>query len=421
MNVFRLAIKNLLYRRLSTALSVLLLSFGCGLISLLLLSKKQLEQQFIRNIEGVDMVVGAKGSPLQLILSAVYQIDAPTGNIALHDFEKLKQNALVKTAIPLSFGDSYQDFRIVGTEAAYVELYTTDLDLAHFPTTGEVWLGADVATATKLKAGDTFYGNHGIQNAMEQHTGLEYKVTRILPPQGNVLDALIITDLSSVWAVHETHEEHHEPEAHQHESDADHEDEHLHDDHEVHEDHAHEEEKEITAALIQFRGAMARIMLPNYINDKTPMMAALPAFEINRLFGLVSDGVLFIQALAFVIILISGVSVFIALYQSLHARKAELALLRNLGAGRRQLFTLICTEGLLIACIALLLSLGLSRLILITLAQNSLSIGLDLNWWMWLREETYLCLSALGIGLLASLFPAIQAFYINIPKALAHG
>jgi putative ABC transport system permease protein len=387
----------------------------------LLLSKKQLEQQFIKNIEGVDMVVGAKGSPLQLILSAVYQIDAPTGNIALSDFEKLQRNTLVKLAIPLSFGDSYEDFRIVGTEASYIQLYAPEVQTGDFPETGEVWLGADVAKTTQLQLNQSFYGNHGIQNAMESHSSFAYTVTHILPPQGNVLDKLIITNLNSVWAVHEHVGEGDDHVESENEGDGESEGEHHHEEHDAHGEKHHHEEREITAALVQFRGAMARIMLPNYINDQTPMMTALPAFEINRLFGLVSNAVFFIQALALVVILISGISVFIALYQSLQARKPELALMRNLGAGRAQLFTLICAEGLIIACFALVLSLGLSRLILIGLSTTSLPLTLDLNWWLWMQEETYLCLAALGISFLASLLPAVQAFYINIPKALANG
>jgi putative ABC transport system permease protein len=426
MNLFNLAIKNLKYRKLSSLLSILLLSFGCALISLVLLAQQQLEKQFINDIKGVDLVVGAKGSPLQLILSAVYQIDAPTGNIALSEFEKLKKNALVKKAIPLSYGDSYSDFRIVGTNSHYLELYGVEdyAELA-FPGLNEVLIGAKVAAETGLNVNDAFVGNHGVQNAMEQHDHFSYRVKGILPAQGNVLDKLIICNLSSVWAVHEphnhehhnsTHDEEHEDHAHEHydeDETHDHEHEHTHAE--------HNDDREITAALIQFKGAMARIMLPGFINDKTDMMAALPAYEINRLFGLVADAVVFLQALALIVILLSGISVFIALYQSLQARKGELALLRNMGAGRWQLFGLICIEGLLIALFSLILAFGLSRLVLFAVA-NSAAIDFSLtpDWYLFLANEYYLIGASLLISFLASLIPAIQAFYLNIPKTLSN-
>ncbi len=428
MNLLNLAYQNIRHRKLSSSLSILLLSFGCGLISLVLLAQNQLEKRFIKNIESIDMVVGAKGSPLQLILSAVYHIDAPTGNINLDEFEKLQKNALVKKAIPLSYGDSYQNFRILGTNADYLQLYAPAFlkSSKNFPHTGEVLVGAEAAARTGLKVNDTFYGSHGLQDAIESHESFTYKVVGIIPAQGNVVDKLIITNLQSVWAVHESHDE---------EEHASHEEAHDHD-HEEGEHHTHEEghlistsdmgadekgEKEITAALVQFKGAMARIMLPNYINDNTGLMAALPAFEVNRLFSLVADAVVFLQALAFVVILLSGISVFISLYQSLQARKGELALLRNLGASRWQLFTLICLEGLLIAFFSLLIAFLLSRGILYLLLTNmDLGLGLSPDWWAWLTYESYLVLAGFLISFFAALLPAIQAFYLNIPKTLSH-
>lgn len=465
MNVLNLAFKNLRFRKLSTLLSVLLLTFGCGLISLILLAQNQLERQFIKNIEGVDMVVGAKGSPLQLILSAVYQIDAPTGNIPLSEFEKLQKNGLVKTAIPLSYGDSYKDFRIIGTDQSYLDLY--DVIVKKFPQTGEVIIGTTVAKKAGLQVGDTFSGNHGLQNSIESHDHFAYTTIEILPNTGTVLDKLIIGNLESVWAVHdeghgegallesEKGESEHDNHAHKNHNEASHsshseESNHSHnstltleggtDAHSSKDSIAsqstesnhspshseaftssHSSPKQITAALLQFKGAMARIMLPSYINKNTGMMAALPAYEINRLFGLVADAVLFLQALALVIMLLSGVSVFIALYQSLQARKGELALLRNLGASRWQLFSLICAEGLLIAFFSLLLSFLMSRGILL-LVGNSLSVGFTLapNWFVILNAEYYLVAASFIISFFASLLPALQAFYLNIPKTLSN-
>ena len=163
MTITKLSWKNLVSSPLNTTLSLLLMTFGVGIISLLFLLNNQVEQQLQRNLRGIDMVVGAKGSPLQLILSSVYHIDNPTGNISYDEANALSNNAMVETAIPLSFGDSYNGFRIVGTTHDYVELYQGTLkegQLWNYPL--EVVLGSNVAAVHQLQLGDTFHGSHGL-------------------------------------------------------------------------------------------------------------------------------------------------------------------------------------------------------------------------------------------------------------------
>ena len=123
MNIRRLAWKNIIYNHFNTILSILLMTFGVGIISLLLLLNNQIDKQLQNNLRGIDMVIGAKGSPLQLILSSVYHIDNPTGNISFKEVEKLTKNPMIDFTIPLSYGDSYNGFRIVGTTSQYPELY----------------------------------------------------------------------------------------------------------------------------------------------------------------------------------------------------------------------------------------------------------------------------------------------------------
>ena len=106
MTITKLSWKNITSSPLNTSLSLLLMTFGVGIISLLFLLNNQVQQQLQRNLRGIDMVVGAKGSPLQLILSSVYHIDNPTGNISYDEANAISENAMVETAIPLSFGDS---------------------------------------------------------------------------------------------------------------------------------------------------------------------------------------------------------------------------------------------------------------------------------------------------------------------------
>ena len=127
MNIFKLSIKNIFNKPLSSAISLALLILGIGIISLLLQLNYLIKDQMDNNLKGIDMVVGAKGSPLQLILSSVYHIDSPTGNISLEDAEKISSNRMVGSSIKLLYGDNYKGFRIVGTEDKFLDLYNLSL------------------------------------------------------------------------------------------------------------------------------------------------------------------------------------------------------------------------------------------------------------------------------------------------------
>lgn len=120
MNRWRLSLAYLRYSIWSSLLTVITFASGFAVIVALMLFDAQLEKQFSKNLEGVDLVVSGKGSPLQIILSTVFQLDIPTGNVPLTEAEKLAHHPLVKEAIPMALGDNYNGTRIVGTDAQYI-------------------------------------------------------------------------------------------------------------------------------------------------------------------------------------------------------------------------------------------------------------------------------------------------------------
>lgn len=407
MIIFQTALKSLFYRPLSTFLSVLLLSFGLGLIMVLLEARDRFEESFKRNIQGIDLVVGAKGSPLQLILSGVYHIDAPTGNISLAEFEKLQKNPQIKQAIPLSLGDNYRGYRIVGTNADYPALYQAEMERGRaFEKPLEAVIGARVAAQTGLKVGDQFAGNHGLQAESEDsHEHQAYTVTGIMQANGSVLDQLILTPLESVWLVHH-HPEH----------DQDHPDDHGH----HHDDLPPYEEREISVGLLRFSNPMATLRLPRQINQQTNMQAALPAIEINRLFSLADNAIDFLQALGLLLLLLAGISVFTALLQSLKDEEAQLAFLRALGSPRRAIFGFILSKGLLLSSAGFLGALVLSQLALWGI-HRQVSTNYQYQWEQQLLSPHLLNLLAvvLILGFAAALLPAFRAYRLNISKTLS--
>ena len=427
MNLAKISWSNLTDKPLSSFLSGLLMTLGIAIISLLLLLNKQLQDQFSRNIRGIDMVIGAKGSPLQLILSSIYQIDSPVGNIPFDEAERLTRNPMIKTAIPLAMGDSYKSFRIVGTNKKYLDHFGATLAQGQlFKADLEVVIGPRVAAATGLKVGDSFASQHGLDGNGEEHGDKKYKVVGMLAPGNSVCDQLILTNIASIWAVHDHGNGRDEDHDHEEATPAtaevkpDHHEEEAHangDDHEA--EAGPEPSPEITAMLVKFRNPMG-MMLKRGIDNNSKLQAALPAIEVNRLFDLLGVGVQTLRGLALAIIIVAGISVFVSLYNSLKERRYEMALMLSMGATRAQLFGMLLLEGLVLALIGFVAGLTLSRLGLWLLSQfvegnyhysfSDASI---------LPDEWWLLTVAVGIGLIAAALPALGVYRMNISQTLA--
>jgi putative ABC transport system permease protein len=405
MNLLKISWKNVKSKPLDLTLSVTLLAFGVGIISLLLLLEKQLSEKFNRNIKDIDMVLGAKGSPLQLILANVYHIDAPTGNIKVSDAQKIIRNPTIKEAIPLAYGDNFEKFRIVGTTKRYPEHYNCELKEGKwFAQPFEATIGATVAEELGLKVGDTFESAHGLDAEKEEHDHTHdtpYTVVGIMKTSNSALDQLILTPVESVWLIHEHPEE------------------------EVADtsgtEMTSEPEREMTAYLLIKRTPMAQMILPKLIQD-TNMQLALPAIEMNRLsqnFGLGMDAM---KAIAVLIMVLSFISVFISLFNSLKARKYELALMRTMGGSRGSLFSLLLLEGTWLVVLGFLAGLFLSRLGLYALSE-----AMEENFHYSVADmslqssELVLFAVTLGVGIVASFLPAVRAFRMDISKTLSNG
>jgi putative ABC transport system permease protein len=430
MNLLKLSWKYLTFRPLSTGLNVLLLAMGLAIITVLLLMQDQFEKKMTQDAAGIDLVVGAKGSPLQIILSGVYHIDFPTGNIPIEEAKKLTRNRLVKSVIPLALGDNYQGFRIVGTNHDYLNLHEAEFfEGKAWEEPFEVVLGSDIARKTGMKVGDSFEGSHGISIGSHEHEDHDYRVVGILSSKGSVVDRLVLTSIESVWYTHDDAESEEEAVT---ESDS------LAtelpaaaaDEPQVHQDKFHSPvaktgfpdshlPREVTTLLLQYRNPIAAVQLPRQINSGTSMQAASPSFEMSRLFELLGVGVSLLEGLAFVLIAVSGLGIFIALYNSLKERKYDLAILRAIGASRMQLLFLIFLEGIMLTFFGAVLGILLGHTFLwVVISQNDQGVVSTLQAWIFLKEELWVLGYALGVGLLASIIPAWSAYQTSIAKQL---
>ena len=166
---------------------------------------------------------------------------------------------------------------------------------------------------------------------------------------------------------------------------------------------------------------MGLMMLPRTINENTDMQAAAPVIEINRLFDLLGIGITTLQSVAFAIMFISGLSIFVSLYTRLKDREYEIALMRTMGAGRFQLFSVIITEGLLLCLAGFASGMLFSRLALLLISNYSMeNYHLSFAKLHFTLPEIYLLAATLGIGFVAALLPALKALTINISKTLSN-
>ncbi len=428
-------------RRLTTALNVLLVAIAVAMLVILLLFSAQATTRFTRDAEGIDLVVGAKGSPLQLILSSVFQIDQPTGNIPLGSIELLRRDPAVARVIPLALGDNFRGFRIVGTEASYLSLHHAELASGQLNAAeGEAVIGATVARETGATLGQQFFGSHGLGEGGDAHEHQAFTVVGILQPTGRVIDRLIVTSIETVWEVHGiAHDEHeHEEEdtegAHSGDEAKNHTDEHG-DETDAHATHEHEEDDlehqtglqergelqpEITALLVTYRNAAGAVRIPAVINRQTQLQAAVPAVETARLLSLFGASIAGAQIFAWLMAAVGGLAVFVALFAAVQTRAEDLALLRVMGAGRGFVFSSILFEGVIVALLGIVLGILAGHGLLLAAVQRFSTLS-DLGFDPLTLHpgEALISLGVLGIATIAALIPALRVYGADVIRTLA--
>jgi len=443
MNILRLSWKNIISKPLPSILSVLLLAVGLSTAIILKLTEHQLTENINNTGKDVKLVIGAKGSRLQLVLSSVFQIDNPTGNINYGFYTLLKRNRMIKEMIPVSMGDSYKRKRIVGTNQDYIRLFSGKLkEGVLFENPLEATIGSVVASELGLKVGDEFVGGHGMEEVLHSHDEYKYKVVGVLERSGSVLDNLILTPVQTVWIMHAGHnddseytlgagdKEMHAPEEVLEDSLSQIAEEHNHEHH--HHDHHVEvnldsvlanidpKDREITAILFPNLSGNAKIGVLNNANNQPSMMAVDPAPEIMLLKNKLTPFVSIIVAISWFITIIAMFSVFIGLLNSLRGRKYEIALMRVLGASKSKVLVSILFEGVILSVLGYLLCLVLSHAgmeLIGSWMQNEYQY--EFTGWIFLNSELTYLLVAIAIGLVSALIPAYKAYNTDISETLS--
>ncbi len=328
----KLIVGQLRHRPLNAALHLGLIALGTAAMLLVSHLVNALGERATRDARNIDLVVGAKGSPVQLVMAGIYHADVAPGNVPLQEVMALKNNPLIAQVIPLSIGDSVNGFRLIGSPPDFIAHYGGRIAEGSLPASDmDVVLGAEVAKQLAIAVGTTVVSQHGLDSNGNGggHDAHPLMVVGTLAPTGTVLDRLAVTSLEAVWMAHGLP------------SDG--------------------EKREVTMALVRYRSPLAAASVPRAINTSPTLQAASPALESARLltiFGWVAD---VLRAFALVVLVVAGLCVFVALTQRLSERRYDIAVMRALGASRGTITALLLAETALVGFAGALLGVALAR------------------------------------------------------------
>ncbi len=444
MSLWHIAWSYLWSRKLPTSLTIASVALAVGLISSVLTLREETRKRFEEEGQAFDIVVGAKGSPLQLVLSCVYFMDVPTGNILYSDYERLRNHDDVAAAFPIGLGDTYRGFRIVGTiselfEYQWVNPVTNEprrpFQLAQgrfFERPMEAVLGSTVARQNELNVGDTFVGTHGFMELPEGmghvHGDWPYTVVGILKPSGSPNDRVVFCDLQSVWDIHGAgraqdakDEEYRGPwrpgvqgdEAHV---------EHLPASGGRHgEGDAEDEPREVTAVLISLQSPALRFQFEEFVNDDFNAMAARPVSQIAKLYDqLLGTAKTVLLAIGYLVVVISALSILIGLYLSILQRKRDLAIMRALGASSFEILGAVIIEAFWVTVLGIIAGWGLGSVVTagigVYLAQR---FGLYVQAFGLTTDHLLAFGTVAFVGLVAGILPAWQAYQTDVARDLS--
>ena len=366
---------------------MLLMILGMTIITVSILVNQITKDTFNKNNPNLDVIVGAKGSPLQLVLSSIHHIDIPTGNISYKNAKNIIKHPAIKFGVPISLGDNFQNFRIVGTEKKFFKLYNAQIE------TGSIWIkpmqsviGFNVANSTKLKIDKFFVGSHGLIDTGDVHAEQPYKVVGVLKKTGTILDNLILTSLDSVWNLHSV---------------------------------TNKDKLEITSLLLKYKNKTSSFSFPRLINKGTNMQAASPSFEISKLLKLTGNAHRVVDYLSVLIILLSFIGILFTLLNNINERKYDLAILRTLGFSRWKLFSIILSEGMIISIVGSTIGLIFGYLVYESMQYFSIvGRSIELGQLNFLNDLFLIWITVNIIAFITCLVPCIKVYKQNIRTIL---
>ncbi len=412
MSLWKIVLKNMAERKLSSTLTAVSIALGVALTISILAVKRESQDRFRQTAFGYELVVGSKGSPTQLVLNTVYHLDVSPGNIPYETYRHLKEkDPRVRRAIPVAVGDHYQGFRIVGTSDSFLtqfevlpgEKFQMEGRAFRYSEEGlqkilsgghpeeevfEAVVGSSVAGRTGLKVGSTFVASHGVEEGPGEKHDESWTVVGVLDPTGTPADRAIYINLESFFEIE-----------------------------------GHESEGEISAVILKTRGGFAALSLAAELNRRSDVMAVVPAQVVADLFSIVGKIDQVLLAVSFLVIIVAAISILVSIYNSMNERQRAIAVMRALGARRRTVWSIIVLESVALCVVGGLAGLFLGHMIVAGAASYLQSeVGVTLSPLSFYTEEFLVLAGLLVLGLLAGTVPAWKAYRTDIADGLSvHG
>ncbi|HXC02162.1 MAG TPA: FtsX-like permease family protein [Opitutaceae bacterium] len=390
--------RSLRQHALSTLVTAGSIALASGLLMTVWMVKEQAQSAFTNTTTSFDAVLGARGSKLQLVLNAIFHLEASPGNLPESDYEYIKHHPLVKTAIPIAVGDNLRGYRLVGTLA---ELFT-DVEIApgkkfalepggrlFSADAKEAVVGSFAAQKLGLKVGDTFHPFHGLNfNPSEQHTDL-YTVVGLLQPTNTPADRVVWIPLHGLQTMNG-----HDPKY----------------------------ATEVSAVLVQLRTPMAGFMLDLMYNKQGNRLTfAWPvATIVADLFSKIDWFDRVLALVAYLVALVAAAGVLASIYNSMSARQRDIAILRALGARRRTIFGAVVSEAACIGALGAATGFAVYFALFAVVAgiiRAQTGVVLDVRAGgqvLWLCPAAMVALCALG-----GVVPAMKAYRTPVAETLA--
>lgn len=413
MSILKIVLKNLRQRSLSSLLTIFSIMLGVALVISIMILRQESEEAFNQTATGYEIIVGPKGSSLQLTLNTVYQIGVPIQNMPLKTYELLKSDKRVKLAIPYVLGDNYKNFRLIGTvpeiftEFEYKKGIKYKLnDGEFFAKDFEAVIGYETSQRTGLRSGDSFTGSHGIESyeGSESHDEFKFKVTGVLERTFTPSDKVIFVSMNSVWKIH-----HHETADSSESSDTAIE---------------KRDDNTITSVLLKLKNPVYFDLVRRQINDNKyegiNAQAVLPVLEIKQLFDIIGNINSILLVIAYLVIFVAAISVLVSLYNSMNERKRDIAIMRSLGATKFRILKIIVFEGAVISMLGAVSGVVLGH-ILIFVFKNKISdlARIQITGTTFNIYEIYILLGTFLLGVIVSIIPALKAYKTDVAKNLS--
>jgi putative ABC transport system permease protein len=409
-----LAARSAWNRRLTLVMTLTAIALSVALLLGVDRVRRDARESFSQSVSGTDLIVGARTSPVQLMLYAVFRMGEAASSMEWQSFEHVAAHPLVAWAVPLSLGDSHRGFSVVGTSRAYFEHFRygggerlTFISGQPFDGVFEAVIGADVAERLRYAQGEHIVLNHGVSEVGAAHADKPFTVVGVLGRTGTPVDRSVHVPLEGIEAMHlDWHGGAPIPGV------------------AIPPEHVSKFElrpKNITAALVGLKNRAAVFKVQREVNGHSgeALMAVLPGVALDQLWQIVGVAERVLLAVSAMVVAVGLAGLVAVMLAGLNERRRELAILRSVGARPREIFFLLIIEAVVITATGALAGVALLAVLTALLAPVAAArYGLLIEPGFVAGPELMLLAAVVAVGVLASMWPGYRAYKLSLADGL---